>query len=243
MQRDHRGEVRPNCLNLSPHIPFQTESIVEHEFGRVVRVILFGFLTPGISVLRDSETNIRIARGELTVLGMLELLQESGNIVAFSFIEGGFIALGIGLPLEIELHEHIALHLSQLEGFEEEMDAIATQRVAEPGRPIILGPQKLPHIGRQGTERCSLHQCVPVGSIHLVPRRILAVKQCVVKEVPRNVPRLLDDVPKFFLLLETSSIHASVYGIARLIGVLSSTLCGCGPLGCLSKFVISNKTT
>ena len=75
------------------------------------------------------------------------------------------------------------------------MDAIATQRVAKPGRPIILGPQNLPQVRRQGTERCSLHQCVPVGSIHLVPRLILAVKQPVVKEVPRVVPRLLDNVP------------------------------------------------
>ena len=75
------------------------------------------------------------------------------------------------------------------------MDAITTQRVATPGRPVILGPQKLPHVSRQGTERCSLHQCVPVGSIHLVPRLVLAVEQPVVKEVPRIVPRLLDNVP------------------------------------------------
>ena len=97
--RDHRGEVLPNCINLSPQIPFQTESIVEHEFCSVVRVILLRFLAPGISVLRDSETNIRIGRSELTMLGILEPMQESGDIIAFSFIEGEFIALRVGLPL------------------------------------------------------------------------------------------------------------------------------------------------
>ena len=103
------------------------------------------------------------------MLGMLEIIQESGRIIPFSLVEGGFIALSVGLPLIAELQKHIALHLSLLEGFEEEMDAIATHSVAEPGRPIILGTQKLPRIGRQGTERCSLHQCIPVGAYILFP--------------------------------------------------------------------------
>ena len=37
--RDHRREVLPNCLKLSPHIPFRTESIVQSQFDGIVRVI------------------------------------------------------------------------------------------------------------------------------------------------------------------------------------------------------------
>ena len=124
------------------------------------------------------------------------------------------------------------------------MDAIATQRVATPGRPVVLGTQKLPHVSRQGTERCSLHQCVPVGSIHLVPRLILAVEQPVVKEVPRIVPRLLDDVPQLLLLLETRSIHSSMDGIACLIRIPSGTLGSRRATGrFLTEFVFSNEST
>ena len=79
------------------------------------------------------------------MFSMLEIIQESGWIISFSLVEGGFIAMSVGLPLIAEL----PMHLPQLV-----MDAIATQRVAKPGCPIILGTQKLPRISRQGTERC-----------------------------------------------------------------------------------------
>ena len=168
---------------------------MQSEFDGIVGIVWLRLLCPGIRVLRIFEANVSVERGELTVLGMLKVIQDSGRIISLTLVKGRFVTIRVSLSFVTELQQHVALHLSQLEALEEEMDAIATQRVAKPGRPIVLGPQKLPHVSRQGIERCRLHQCVPVGSIHLIPRLILAVKQPVVKEVPRIVPRLLDNVP------------------------------------------------
>ena len=87
------------------------------------------------------------------------------------------------------------------------MDAISTQWMAKPGRPTVL-----PCVGRQAVERCRLDQRVPVGSVHFVPCRIHAVKQSVLKEVPRIASCFLEDLLELFLLLETGCVHSSVNG-------------------------------
>ena len=45
---DDRGKILPNRLKLSPHIPFQTESIVQSEFDGIVGVVWLRLLCPGI---------------------------------------------------------------------------------------------------------------------------------------------------------------------------------------------------
>ena len=129
------GEVIANIAQL------HEESIVCLKFLGVVCFIRLRHASSRIIGRRSTKANLRNAWPELHLLcrgDVFEHHREAARKPLLILLPRRAVAVGVGLRLEVKLHQIIAGEFPQLKGLEEEMKAKARERMLKPTGPGVF---------------------------------------------------------------------------------------------------------